>query len=256
MDSPHLIDAEWNFKDCPENELHFCLHYELAREIKLWREIMLRRRGGNLLKSTGKYEVGIFAKGSSGIMPPYEFTLRYPHLAPMDGVKKWPKIPWLALDAELRKQIVGKSREINPWALTCDPWPLMTKSGPQPNITLTQDGREITYSVFKIDWGKSNAQLRREFEAWLQYWRALTQAKPIEKRGRTSPRDLLKKLGAYRLLKEMPWDKASDLTAEILSKGEPLYSEQSAWLRAEREAKIAIKTFEREKRLGNVLAAD
>jgi len=216
---------------------------------------MRRRHGGSLLKSTGKFEAGSLTAGSPSIMPPVEFAFRYPHLAPIDGVKEWPQTPWLALSAKLRKRIIGKSREINPWTLACNPWPLMSESGLQPNVTLTENGRKITYSVFKIDWAKTNAQLGREFEAWLQHWRTLTKAKAIERRGRTSPGDLLKKLGAYRLLKEMPWDEASDITVKILPKGNPLYSEQSAWLRAEREARAAIETFEREKSLDNVLKA-
>ena len=196
MKSYQFKNADWNFKDCPESELRHCLHYELAQEIKPWREIMRRRHGGSLSKSTGKFEAGSLTARSPSIMSPFEFAIRYPHLAPMDGVRKWPTTPWLALSAEARKRIIGKSREINPWALTSGPWPLITESGSQPNVTLVQNGGKVTYSVFKIDWAKSNAQLGREFEAWLKEWRKRTKAKPVEKRGRTSPRDLLKKLGA------------------------------------------------------------
>ncbi|HEV3271044.1 MAG TPA: hypothetical protein VGZ93_02580 [Candidatus Methylacidiphilales bacterium] len=89
------MNAEWNFKDCPEDELRLYLHYEFAREIKPWGEIMRSHQGCNPSKATGKYAPGIFAKGSPGIMPPMEFAFRYPHLAPMDGIKKWPKTPWL-----------------------------------------------------------------------------------------------------------------------------------------------------------------
>jgi hypothetical protein len=56
--------------------------------------------------------------------------------------------------------------------------------------------------------------------------------------GSTSPGDMLKKLGAFRLLRHCRmrgWELAAQMSARVLPKGKALYDNQAAWIEAARE---------------------
>jgi len=121
------------------------------------------------------------------------------------------------------------------------------------------------YGVIKINFDHENSTIVKTFEAWLAKRRTelIKQYKdnPVGRENRnffephTPPRQRghganqsqfrpwFKRLAALRLLQEMKWDSAADLTQEFLDK--PLYSERRAWTRAQQEAGDLMLRFTR-----------
>jgi len=96
-----------------------------------------------------------------------------------------------------------------------------------------------TFAVFRFHWRMcSNKDFLDCLRAWLHKNRTQPVRKGLDRRGRGAHsrhfRSQLKLLGAWRLLKCMTWQEAERLTQE--ESDTPLYSEQSAWLRARRRA--------------------
>ena len=101
---------------------------------------------------------------------------------------------------------------------------------------------------FMIDWGKTNTALRNEFMQWLRQNRPLD-ISPQEKRGTSTTRDVLKALGAMRLLRGLTWKQAADYTgkfhADKQGEQKPLYVEPSEWNNARQRAEKTIAEFVR-----------
>ncbi|MFH1067462.1 MAG: hypothetical protein V1746_06140 [bacterium] len=87
------------------------------------------------------------------------------------------------------------------------------------------------YSVaFRINWGCSDKTLLSDFKNWLKENRKKC---PQERQGRNW-RDILKNIGAMRLLHHYSLEEATKLTVEAL--GKPLYGKRPSWERARKNA--------------------
>ena len=102
--------------------------------------------------------------------------------------------------------------------------------------------------IFSWCWPRSERKLLEDFRKWLEDNRPPDQP-PLHKTAestsrKTSHRDLLKALGALRLLKAFENDvrEASYHAWEVLDK--PLYKDQPAWIKARKRAEQEIAVFE------------
>lgn len=107
--------------------------------------------------------------------------------------------------------------------------------------------------MVKLNWARSDGKLKADFAAWLKENRP-DDRQPYHKSTdsdsrRTTEKDLLKALGAHRLLRHFKgdWNVAADFSAQFCTdkKGnpKPLYVEQSEWRDAEEKAVTALRQF-------------
>jgi hypothetical protein len=97
-------------------------------------------------------------------------------------------------------------------------------------------------------WPRSDRKLLQDFKKWLEENRPPDQP-PLHKTGqsptrKTSHKDLLKALGALRLIRAFKNDfsEARYHAWEVLDK--PLYKDQAAWIKAKNRAEREIETFQ------------
>src|SRR5262249_53387714 len=97
-------------------------------------------------------------------------------------------------------------------------------------------------------WERSDRKLLLDFKKWLEENRPQDKP-PLHKTGesptrKTSHKDLLKALGALRLIRAFKNDfsEARYHTWEVLDK--PLYKDQAAWIKAKNRAEQEIETFQ------------
>jgi hypothetical protein len=97
-------------------------------------------------------------------------------------------------------------------------------------------------------WPRSDRKLLQDFKKWLEENRPPDQP-PLHKTGesptrKTSHKDLLKALGALRLMRAFKnnFTEAYNHAWEVLDK--PLYKDQAAWIKAKNRAEQEIETFQ------------
>jgi hypothetical protein len=118
---------------------------------------------------------------------------------------------------------------------------------------LAAEDRWTEYRLFHFSWARSDRKLKADFAKWLKENRPADRpAYHVSQKSdsrRTTKRDLLKGLGAYRLLRHFngDWNAAADYSARFLKdkRGNPkaLYVEQSEWRDAEKRALQALTEF-------------
>lgn len=241
---------EWDSSNLLPDELTIAVWWEYLREIpeaisavQAWRRIPKNRPAKNGFKRAraGDDELDIFWS------LPFAF----------DGDPEWPDTPFSALPRVQRSEIVARLG--NPE----DPQPLMEISvgeicemfslgaGHSLNdwirrrVFTEYRVSRIQIAAFAIDWTLSNESLAQAFAAWLVSERPRNIVAE-ESRGAGSRarqiRKLLKALGAFRLLRVMPWQKAFDHTYQAA--GKPLFSElEHCWKRPASAAKKKIETI-------------
>lgn len=112
--------------------------------------------------------------------------------------------------------------------------------------------RWTEYRLVKFSWARSDRKLRSDFAEWLKENRpddrqAYHKSKESDSR-RTTHRDLLKSLGALRLLRHFKdWNAAAEYSERFCrdrrGNPKPLYVEQSEWRDAEKRAREALSHF-------------
>ena len=253
---PVLSRDQWDFSQCPPDELWDCHFYEFAREggtirasVAAWRRLHPGKVFDDWLTFAASAK-----RGNRPQVFGYEVFNWYP---------EWPEAPYLRIkesERKRRRRMVPQPVRVENIrnALRIVPLPKLLKefSEPSPFGTLqlppqdrltvkSADGTHETVA-FDIDWRHSNGTLRKAFECWLQQnrpphvpeWKIKgkgTQAEQIKKE--------LKALGASRLLRVMGWKAAGALTARVLPTAEVLFSEQSAWSDAKKCANSVLKRF-------------
>jgi hypothetical protein len=115
------------------------------------------------------------------------------------------------------------------------------------------DDRWTEYRLFRFSWSRSDRKLRADFAEWLKENRP-DDLQPYHKSNqsdsrRTTERDLLKALGATRLLRHFngDWQAAADYSSlfcrDKRGNPKPLYVEQSEWRDTKNRAEKALKDF-------------
>lgn len=241
---------EWAmFVDCPEEQLVPCFYYEHARHTPEICEGVKRYR-----QCDDPCLDGVSGLAYQGGFSLYLACVLYPFRS------YFPHTPWLDLPDNERKSfadLTNTKQHLNTFdweaqihagygSCTGSVDKLKDKrfrSGKHIDLYLdhrchNEDGSPVTYFVHRVNWKKSDNVLVAEFQEWLCSHRPRP---PRETRGKTSPRERLKALGAMLWLKRFDWEQAAVETQKQL--GKPLYGEQSEWIDAARSAEDFLKIF-------------
>jgi len=208
-----LDQPEWDFSACPIEEVIECCLYEYARSSTHVRE-NAKEGLRTVVKQKGKLRYLRLANG-------YGLNLDY---------TGFPNIGWLAIPSSSRKKVVTKEFEFRETAFS--------EAVDRSLGFRSQTGEEVC--LIEIAWGNTPERIVEDFTKWVRRNHASRQASITEKdviwpqRLGSTAKKLLKALAAWRLLKVMKWDKAAELTEKLC--GKPLFENQSAWLRAKKEA--------------------
>jgi hypothetical protein len=134
-----------------------------------------------------------------------------------------------------------------------DYWPDWKETTQSPWGFASADGWDELRLV-KLNWARSDRKLKADFAEWLKENRPHDR-QPFHKMReddsrRTTERELLKALGALRLLRHFrgDWRAAADYTSgyckDKRGNFKPLYAEQSEWHDAEKRAQKALGEFQ------------
>jgi hypothetical protein len=221
---------EWDFsslRTSTEEQREMCLKYELSREVKLWRQMAYNFRVNIAHENEDEMRISYFM-----------LRAHFPCLDLAPHFPEWPDMPWLALDQELRED----SLETRFWpSLRADStFPLVT----YPPYQTKRHAKDILYANFQIDLTESDKTIKDDFSDWLNYFRKQTGVKSVEHRGGRSPTDVLRSLGATRLLNAMngDWKEAANIFDDKGNK----YQDKSAWDKARDRTNEDIQKFSRD----------
>jgi hypothetical protein len=226
------IVREWDFSECADDEIEFCCFYEYARES----EATIKRVTSYRLK--GAWETDLYP-GDAEYYRTNWFLSFFRHLV------EFPDKPWLVLKPQKRKRICAECREWEGSFISVDPERLNNgDDAPYPYFP-TDTGSLSLHSVHavEIDWTESLDAIKKAFAQWLQKNQPTSEL-IWEKRGRVSDRELLKYLGALRLLRAFhDWQKADEYAAAKGSgtKWTPSYIDHAGWIRARKKATEMIQ---------------
>lgn len=228
--APDLTVEDWDFSDCPAEQLEYCCYYEYARESDGTKERVALLRNRQL--PTGLYP---------GDWEYYQLKWFSEFFS---ALEQFPETPWLRVSKKTREAVVSKCSTLEGPFMTVDPERVsLERDAPYP-YEPADVGVLALHTVYtvEVDWTASDDEIFRKFKAWLAESRP-TDELVFEKRGRTADGELLKFLGTLRLLRAFgdDWRKAQDWAQEHgRGKWTPSYSDQSGWLRACKKARNAI----------------
>ncbi len=214
---------EWYFGKCPEGEILDCCLYEYARESEGFKEHYMAQYRETKAKDRSVTFVPL--AGSA-----YGLSLNCP---------EFPAVPWLKIDRRTRRMRIRRLYDAQE-AFSTSP-ALRRQDGThvqqQPRFN-PETGEEI--ALVEICWGLPLSKIVDDFTRWAaktQNERRKKIARAAiwpERPGKTAA-SMLKALGAWRLLKQMDWDEAARISEDVL--GRPLFQNQSAWNRAQTQAR-------------------
>jgi hypothetical protein len=172
---------DWYFKDCPDEQLGYCLNYEIHRE---W--LPVRRRAEGWKRAGGTIKRGDTESIQLYIDPFLEL---------------FPETPWLAIPSEKRGKWVKQWHTNSYFGILGITSPEHLKKDGKLCTFVTERSKDSvqSYLAFRINWAWNDSRLIHLFEDWLKDNRPQG-ATPRERRGKRSLRPRLKALGARRLL--------------------------------------------------------
>lgn len=213
---------EWYFGKCPEGEILECCLYEYARESEGFKEHFMAQYRETKAKDRALTFVPL--AGSA-----YGLSLNCP---------EFPVVPWLKIDRPTRRMRIRRLYHAQE-AFSTSP-ALRRQDGThvqqQPRFN-PETGEEI--ALVEICWGLPLSKIVDDFTRWAAKTQKERRKKIAraalwpDRPGKTAAM-MLKALGALRLLKEMGWEEAARISEKFL--GAPLYLNQSAWIRARKQA--------------------
>lgn len=277
----HTANVDWDFRECPnfpEWQLPYCYEYEFARASDRIREWCERSFKSEVI--AGYYRPLRESVLSRDIDP---FLLHTLHMFP-----EFPDTPFLAIpEAERTKRLrlwtgprrmAGDHREYNLDGGKLVPYSGMggnvsklrvTEKDPQDahyfdmgieyrdHKTYIEHGYPVTYTVVRIPWASSPEWLSESFRRFVAELRPSflkdfgVPSSPSErgKRGKTGERNLLKALGAKRLVDRHGWVKAGLITQGIWTNEKgirgPMFEGRTSWLDARKRARDHIDHFQK-----------
>jgi len=227
-----LKREEWDFSNCPDDQLEACLFYEMARECPP------AVRAARALRKHLK-EIGADSD------PDHRLAVTVADI--FKDCPEFPGTPFLRIPmAERTRRIMKLGKAIPP--VQADLAGLIRQYHGKA-VT----GKTIKYGqgdivAFFIDRRISDEKLAQGIRRWLKNNRPPGVVAMVKRGKGSSPGQIrkdLKALGAWRLLKQMRWEDAHTYTLEILKnkKGQPqglFGGHASAWRRARKDAKKVI----------------
>lgn len=239
-----LVREDWDFTACDDWQRRACLEYELCRE-----SVHVRAKAGQFRKQYPAAAIENRWLGACALhgLPSAVLIPDFPRLPwlclPRDQRAKWiveTQNVWLPRDDKKRQRMIETKDFQADKIMALDETAVknLQVDGVIQDARFDYDAEPLqSFHVFKVNWRYSNLQLKEQFARWLENRRP-EDAKPVEKRGGTSNAEILKVIGARRLLLAYGMDKAEAITFDVL--GKPLYSGASAWSRAKHAAEKAI----------------
>ena len=216
---------EWDFSECPQQELVPCYLYEFARSSAPFLAGLKRFIDEEDPERNGRVGLGIWGD---------IYDLR-------TSCRHFPVVPWLSLTPD-QKGTVFRRISLGDRAFRGEGYGVF-----RPGFESSWGGEQIGV---EICWGAPITRIISDFTTWAK-------ARHRERRQEMDPkaiwhldqgrtprwRDLLKCLGAWRLLRWGTADCVATYTQRIM--GDPLYRDHDSFHRAKRTAEEHIKHFDR-----------
>ena len=241
-----LSETEWNFKNCPDEEVRDCFHYEFNREIPEVREWITKWRNDTEGTDFDALESSLTFDRMAELVS----RLDVPDVSWFPIYPEWPEKPFLSIpdkERRARRHRLG-SEPASQLSWRLYPSTKATRRGLPIDWERIADGFENSgmwpvaaleenawIAPFKIDWEHSDKQLSEAFGSWLKRYRPDTIKQRKSKTGGGSElremRADLKALGAFRQRVQRTFE-------DVQSQSQ--YSDQSAWLKAARKAEAII----------------
>lgn len=268
-----LKDEAWNFAPCPHpQQTEACYLYEFSRENKAildevavlseriaWRkahDAEIRAWLSEILAENPSPDLTELNQRATRLFPHFHVTSRlHRDLTFLAGCSQFPKMHWLELKTEQRRKIAHfikpdrTRRGFKPEHLATQPTLIMPlKEYLALGLSDFHLPERSDKQVFSVFWPRSDRDHIADFKQWLTENRPPDQP-PAECTSssasrKTSPRDHLKCLAAFRLLRAFKKpQKAREHTYDRL--GKMLYLDDSAWLKAAKKAALEIEDFQR-----------
>jgi hypothetical protein len=222
---------EWDFSSCPEDEIEYCCYYEYARENGDIKKKVAA------LRATGAGEPRLFP-GDAAYYQNHWFNTFFSLFV------EFPDTPWLKVGAAVRYKRCKECYKFD--APFMDVFPERLANDQEAYPYFPEDvGSMSLHSVHavEIDWTASNDAIKRAFDQWLEASRPSAEAH-WDQTGRVTDRELLKYLGAFRLLRNAgnDWTLASSWSQKYGNgtAWTPAYSDERAYKRAKQHAKKII----------------
>jgi len=223
---------EWDFSHCPDEELEHCCYYEYARDSD-----KIKAQVTQLRSSVYQHPSGLYPGDADFYQDRWFRTF-------FGLFSEFPDTPWLRIPSALRQQRCTECRKWDAPFMSVYPERLLNQEEVYPYFP-TDTGTFSLHSVHvvEVDWSASKHALKRAFEKWLDLNDPTAEAH-LDQTGRVSDHELLKYLGAYRLLRDAKnkWELA-DAWAEkfgLNTKWTPRYSDERGWKRAKQHARKMI----------------
>jgi hypothetical protein len=262
VEDPH----NWDFSPVPADQRGFCLGYEIQRHSDMLRSLVLQGRRKFGLRSFDEAAEHAYSNtGEAGL-----YFLVYPFA----WCFEWPDQPYLSIPpAERRRRLkeynlhgavarggfnsalLAKGahwlRRIQDGTLSrnCDVKlghvRLKDLSPEQSRQLFVKDPEHEVLLTIPINLRQPPTEVGRFVSGFVRRLQRGAGITPIRATGggsrtREALADL-KALGAYRLLGFMDWEAASDLTATVGGRDEPLFTGQSKWIAARKRAEILLR---------------
>jgi len=247
--STNLPEREWNFADCPPDEIYDCWLYEFAREVG-WLKAAVARRKGPI---TTKYGATVQVDTLPGLARETFYTFLL--------MPQWPEKPYLSVSmaerdrAHLRTK--GRPSEFHqdiradslvpvevPKGIEADLAACLQNAGGaslrRPRIRSKSNRMEL--ALLQIDWALPDSVLKAAFEAYIKKFRPLCPNSVIRRTGKSDPDSMrlrqLEQLGRFRLLR------ANGQNVERARKTGYLSASHHCWYRAQRAVTVLLENAE------------
>jgi hypothetical protein len=236
-----LPELEWNFADCPPDEIYDCWLYEFAREIGWLKGIVELRRKPTTLRNGQEVQVDTLTPFARETF--YSFLLR----------PDWPAQPYLSASPEERHKWIRWTRlqteqEIDAQFLIPNLVPKTVHEQLADSLEnlgrariRTEDNR-LELALLRIDWAMPDSLLARAFESYLREFRPINPDFPIHHTGKRDPDSTrlrqLEKLGRFRVLR------ANGQSIKRAMETGYLAGSHDSWYRARRAVETLLKNAE------------
>lgn len=227
---PPLDQFEWDFRSLVDDEASACRDYEYARQLpQVLQDAQALRQGQNLSQIAGLLKQLAEMDRIAGI----QSSSAAAYLS-----EDFPVIPWLRIPPERRRAILQSLPQ--PAARTFHPiaeHDLKKFERSEDELELLGDDVPIDYyAVVKLEWNRSDRELKADFARFLAH-----RTSPHTKHGgRTSPRDALNALGAYRLRQHYGTAERAIEALQKIRSVAPLYTDERSLRNAARNARQII----------------
>lgn len=252
LDSIPIAPEDWNFRNCPDEELFACTFYEYARDSPLWLKLAEKVRDIPKYRLIPK-AVKVFPTGNA-----YQKELRrwqFSFVTFFALFPEFPKTPWLKLDSLERERRLFDFTEGLPARLKALRFLPKDSSSTTAEPTFSFDRFEavrVFFTVrFQISWDFTDDDIIASFTSWLRDTRKKAQGTKRMGKRPTQPdlmRARLRELGAKRLLSRLTVTQAAKLTKEVLLKetreAVALHGTVRSWRRAKKNAELLLKAFD------------